>query len=120
MISLQQCARSARLSPNELMLGVSPTRRHRRLLASYLLNLDRGAVNVREMIVADLHAFLDLGLPERAADALVVLRLFLKDYPEARSESGAPSPADDKGSVISLSAFKNGARRIGTAKVSAF
>jgi hypothetical protein len=113
MISLQQCAKSARLSSNELMLGVSPTRRHRRLLASYLLNIDRGAVNVREMIVADLHAFLDLGLPERAADALVVLRLFLQDYPEARSEARA-RVADQ--SVVSLSAFKNSLRRAASQK----
>jgi hypothetical protein len=115
MISLQQCAKSARLSSNELMLGVSPTRRHRRLLTSYLLNIERGAVNVREMIVADLHAFLDLGLPERAADALVVLRLFLKDYPEARSDAGT-SLVDEAGSVVSLSAFKNRARRPGRQK----
>jgi hypothetical protein len=115
MISLQQCAKSARLSSNELMLGVSPTRRHRRLLASYLLNIDRGAVNVREMIVADLHAFLDLGLPERAADALVVLRLFLQDYPEARSEATRA-----EGSVVSLSAFKNSLRRAASHKASVF
>lgn len=113
MISLAECARTARLSPGDLLLGVSPSSRHRRLLRSYLLNLDRGAVNVREMIVADLHAFLDLGLPERAADALVALRLFLDAFPEACSTLRAPPlPSGDGGaSIIALAAFQTGRRQ---------
>jgi hypothetical protein len=36
------------------------------------------------MIVADICAALDLGALKRAADLLVVLRLFLSDHPDAR------------------------------------
>jgi hypothetical protein len=38
---------------------------------------------VRDLIVADLDGFLDLGAKRRAADQLVVLRAFLARYPEA-------------------------------------
>jgi hypothetical protein len=36
------------------------------------------------MIVADIRVALDLGALNRAADLLVVLRVFLSDHPEAR------------------------------------
>jgi len=107
VISLAECAKTARLSPQDLLLGVSPSSRHRRLLDSYLLNLDRGAVNVREMIVADLHTFLDLGLPERAADALVALRLFLDACPDARGARRKQElPAGGGASIISFARFQ--------------
>ena len=83
MISLEECARVARLNPREIVLGVAPTRRHTSLLASYLLNLPRGPVAVRQMIVDDLHGFVDLGALHLAADTFVVLRLFLTAYQEA-------------------------------------
>jgi hypothetical protein len=96
MISLEQCAKVAGLSRHELVLGVSPTPWHHTLLASYLLSLHRGATNVRDMIVRDLHGFIDLGILERAGDALIVLRLFLTQYPEA--VGCAPSPAMNENS----------------------
>lgn len=83
MISLTQCMATAGLAPNEAILGVGHCPRHRSLLASYLLHLDRGPGAVRKMIVADLRSFLDLGALRRAADLLVVLRLFLSEQPEA-------------------------------------
>lgn len=39
---------------------------------------------MREIIVGDIRAALDLGASKRAADLLIVLRLFLSDYPEGR------------------------------------
>ena len=86
MISVQQCAEYAGLATDELIVGVAACRRHHVILATYLFNLDRGAAAVRDMIVADLRGFLDLGAFVRAADAFVALRLFLTEYPEARSE----------------------------------
>ena len=56
------------------------------LFSSYLLNLWRGPKTVRKMIVADIRMWLDLGMPDYAADFLIVLRQFLADYPEARLE----------------------------------
>jgi hypothetical protein len=83
MITVTQCAALAGLASNEMVLGVTPSARHHSLLASYLLNLGRGPVAVRTMIVADLRAFLDLGAARRAADLLIVLRFFLSKHPEA-------------------------------------
>ena len=83
MISVPLCAASASLNSKELFLGVTPGPKHRSLLASYLLTLKRGPVAVRDMISADLRAFVDLGAQRRAADLLIVLRLFLSKYPEA-------------------------------------
>jgi len=42
------------------------------------------------MIVADLRCFLDLGSRRQAADALLVLRSFLSDHPDARHVSRQP------------------------------
>jgi hypothetical protein len=89
VISMQQCAEFAGLPPDEVVADVAVSKRHVTLFASYLLNIHRGAVNVRQMMVADLRGFLDLGMRDKASDALVILRIFLSDYPSARS---APLP----------------------------
>lgn len=84
MITVSECAAFAGLASNELVLGAVPSAKHRRLLSSYLLNLKRGPEAVRDLMVADLRGLLDLGVTSRAADLLIVLRLFLSDYPQAR------------------------------------
>jgi hypothetical protein len=68
---------------NEIMSKVRPSERHDALLSSYLLGLGHGPTAVRDLIVADLDGFLDLGATRRAADQLVVLRAFMAQYPEA-------------------------------------
>lgn len=83
MITVTQCAALAGLASSEMVLGVTPSAKHHSLLASYLLNLGRGLVAVRTMIVSDLRSFLDLGASRRAADLLIVLRFFLSKHPEA-------------------------------------
>lgn len=84
MISVSQCAAYAELASSELFIGMPPSAKHHSLLASYLFNLKRGSIAVRNMICADLRASLDLGAHQRAADILLVLRLFLSKYPAAR------------------------------------
>ncbi len=79
MIGLTRCAGIAGLTSDEIFLGMREADRHRRLLFGYLANLHRGRRAVRNMIVADLRRFVDLGAEARAADLLVVLRLFLSD-----------------------------------------
>ncbi len=79
MIGLTRCARLAGLTSDEIFIGVEESDRHRKLLLTYLLNLHRGRRAVRNMILADLRGFVDLGAEARAADLLVVLRLFLSD-----------------------------------------
>jgi hypothetical protein len=47
------------------------------------LNIKNGPEFVREMMVSDVRAWLDLGAVQQAADLLIVLRQFLSVYPEA-------------------------------------
>lgn len=96
MITLSQCLDFTGLASDEMFLGASLAPRHHALLLSYLLNLDRGAIAVREMIIADLRSFLDVGARLRAADALLVLRLFLFDHPHALLAESAPVQGGDK------------------------
>jgi hypothetical protein len=84
VISMRECAEFAGLAPDEVATDVAVSKRHTALLASYLANIHRGAVNVRQMIIVDLHGFLDLGVRDKASDALVVLRMFLVAHPNAR------------------------------------
>jgi hypothetical protein len=84
MITSEQCKAFAGLSPNEMVLGAAPSTRHNSLLSSYLLNMKRGPEALRELIVSDIRASLDIGADKLAADLLVVLRRFLSEYPEAR------------------------------------
>jgi hypothetical protein len=92
MITVEQCGEFTGLASNEMILGATPSARHRALLSSYVLNLWRGPKTVRIMIVADIHMWLDLGMPNYAADFLVVLLQFLSDYPEARLEQKSSEP----------------------------
>lgn len=78
-ITIEQCAALSGLRPNEMLLGASPTAMHDSLHASYLLHDKRGWQAVRDMIVADIRASLDLGASKQAADLLIVLRRFLSE-----------------------------------------
>ncbi|GLI95439.1 hypothetical protein [Methylocystis echinoides] len=84
MITPEECAEFAALETSELFTGAVLSTRHRSLLASYLLNLWRGSVAVRKMIVADIRAAIDLGASKYAADLFLVLRLYLSKHPDAR------------------------------------
>ena len=76
-ITVAHCAALSGLGTNEMMLGVTPTAMHDSLHASYLLHPKKDWECVREMIVADIRASLDLGASKQAADLLIVLRRFL-------------------------------------------
>lgn len=90
MIPMAECSASTELAPDELDLGASPSDKHERTLGSYLLNSHRGAAIVRDIIIADIRGFIDLGHPRVAADLVVVLRLFLAKCPEARRITRLP------------------------------
>lgn len=90
MLSVKQCASFAGLASKEILLGVSPSKRHESLLKSYLSNSAFSKAAVRERIVSDLRNFLELGAPREAADRLIVLRRYLSDQPDAQLR-----PADD-------------------------
>jgi hypothetical protein len=84
MISLRQCADLIGLAPNEMDLCAVPAARHKSLLGSYLLNLKRGEKAVCRMIIGDFWLLRELGARERAADALLVLRMFLSEHPNGQ------------------------------------
>jgi integration host factor subunit alpha len=73
----------SRFNFDEILSTAVPSAKHCRLLASYLLNLERGPATVRDMIVVDVCDLLELGAVQQAEDLCVVLGCFLSDYPEA-------------------------------------
>ena len=83
-MGVRDSAKCLFITTSEKGLGLRLTDARRGLLSSYLLNLWRGPATVRRLIVADIRRWLELGAPERAADAFLVLRQFLSDFPEAR------------------------------------
>ena len=83
MTTLEDVRSATGLCPDEMIVGVTETEMHRAVLASYLSNLWRGPEVVRDLMVADIRSALDLGVAERAADLLLVLRRFLSMHPEA-------------------------------------
>ncbi len=70
MITVEQCMEFAGLASTEMVLGATPSAKHRALRSGYLLNLWRGPKTVRKMIVADISMWLDLGMADYAADFL--------------------------------------------------
>jgi hypothetical protein len=94
MASIQQLSDASGVRVGALVLGVTPSTKHRVLLSSYLLNLWRGPEVVRDMIVADVHAALDVGASALAADLLLVLRQFLDSFPEVLIEAESSTIGD--------------------------
>ena len=81
MIPLHECAAIAGLKSDDLVVGTDFRPIHWKMLSGYLTNRDKGLARVCGLIIADMRAYLDLGAKEKAADALVVLRLLLANFP---------------------------------------
>lgn len=90
MTSSAECCAFALGTPEATASGVSPSEKHEKTLSSYLLNSHHGPSVVRDIIVADIRGFIDLGLPHVAADLVIVLRLLLAQFPEARRVTRPP------------------------------
>jgi hypothetical protein len=60
-----------------------PSNRHSRLLAGYLFNRKRGAAAVRDMILADIRRFSELGATGYASELIDVLNSFNAEFPVA-------------------------------------
>jgi hypothetical protein len=84
VISVQDCAKFAELAEKEICLAPSVNARRRVLRSCSLLTRRRGLNAFRKLIVADIRRWTELGTPDRAADACVMLRQFLSGFPEAR------------------------------------
>ena len=77
MISQEECAKYAGITPGKLPSAVIASAKHWSLLESYRLNLWRGERAVCKMILGDFWRFVELGAESHAADLFLVLRLFL-------------------------------------------
>ncbi len=81
MVKVRHDAEFAGLVSGEIGSSEVLSTKHRSLLSSYRLNLTRGQKVVHDMIVADIHAALDLGASKQATDLSVVLRAFISEFP---------------------------------------
>lgn len=88
---IERCVDVAGLAPHEIVLGVSPSKKHERMLAHYRRSRRSSAV-ARVKIVADLRAAVSRGAAADAADLLLVLRRLLAVKP-ARRAVRRPAPA---------------------------
>ncbi len=81
---MTECITCSARTFDETLPNAPSFEKHCRLLSSYLFNLERGPIAVREMIVGDINRFRDLGARQLASDLSLVLNCFLADFPEAR------------------------------------
>ena len=77
MITLTRRDKLVKLDLDARVVGRAPHARHQALLESYLFNAHRGHAKVLGMMIRDLRGCLDIGADRRAADLVIVLRLFL-------------------------------------------
>ena len=114
-IAIEHCATLCGVDSNEFMTDVTPSAAYASLHASYLLLQKRGWATVRNLIVADIRAALDLGASKRATDLLMVLRMFLFEHPEFAIEqqcrtsvcgAAEPSRGADGASTGSMETLK--------------
>jgi hypothetical protein len=82
MMTVAECTALMGAGAHEIPQGTAPSAKHHHLLSGYLLTLGRGPAATRDLIIADLLRFLDLGARHRAADLLIVLLLFCSRFPE--------------------------------------
>jgi hypothetical protein len=80
MLSVSRRREQSSFGPHEGVATVSL--KQKQLLASYLLNLQKGEWFVFEMIVLDIQGLVDIGAQSLAMDAFVVLRIFMRDRPQ--------------------------------------
>ncbi|QGM98665.1 hypothetical protein [Methylocystis parvus] len=77
---IERCADIAGLAPHEIMLGVTPSKKHERLLSKYC-RARRSPAVARAKIVADIRTAVSAGAAGEAADLFVVLRRLLAQGP---------------------------------------
>ena len=81
---MTECITCSARTFDKTLPNAPSSEKHCRLLSSYLFNLERGPIAVREMIVGDINRFRDLGARQVASNLSLVLNCFLADFPEAR------------------------------------
>ncbi len=79
LISISRCIALSGLAADEVVLGVTPVKRHADLRQSYMLCLGDRQMAPRERMILDIRASLDLGATRLAADLFIVLRMTLAE-----------------------------------------
>ena len=77
MISVSRCIALSGLGGDEIVLGVTRAKRHDELYENYLRNFGKRCAALRDRIVGDIRASLNVGAMRLAADLFIVLRLAL-------------------------------------------
>jgi hypothetical protein len=77
MISVSRCIALSGLGGDEIVLGVTRAKRHDELYETYLRNLGKRCAALRDRIVGDIRASVNIGAMTLAADLFIVLRLAL-------------------------------------------
>ena len=75
MISVSRCVALSGLGGDEIVLGVTRAKRHDELYENYLRDPRKRYVALRDRIVGDIRASLNMGATRLAADLFIVLRL---------------------------------------------
>jgi hypothetical protein len=90
LAGIAECRKLTGLSSREMLLGVSPSPRHRATLRGYLRLCHGNVREVQYVLINDLRSYLEIGARRFAADQLIVLRLFLADQTRLPKPAGLP------------------------------
>jgi hypothetical protein len=90
LMPIGRCAEMAGLRSHELVLGVSPSDKHQRMLARYRRAVSLDAA--RGQVVADIRSAVKIGAARRAADLLIVLRCLLAPEASLDNSTAAARP----------------------------
>ena len=92
LVGIKECRKLIGLRCREILLGVSPSPRHRATLRGYLRLCHGNVREVQDVIIHDLRSYLEIGARHFAADQLIVLRLFLADQLRVSSRTALTLP----------------------------
>ncbi|MGA9598822.1 MAG: hypothetical protein WBS22_00915 [Methylocystis sp.] len=101
LVGIKECRKLTGLRCREILLGVSPSPRHRATLRGYLRLCHGNVREVQDVIIHDLRSYLEIGARHFAADQLIVLRLFLADQLRVPSRTPVTLP---EATVIDMAA----------------
>jgi hypothetical protein len=93
IVSLKECACRSGVALNDMVIGLSPSERHFSLLQSYLFGRPDDGSTLQDRIIEDMRDARNLGASRRAADLLLVLRIFMSMSAESsrrRDLAGQP------------------------------
>lgn len=106
MTPIDRCSEVAGLRPHEIVVGVTPSEKHERLLKRYRSRRSRAAARVK--LVADIRRAVSAGAARSAADLLIVLRRLLALGPCAPAGGRAPGTRRRRGASRERSVWRAG------------